>query len=286
MLNLQSTTISTIEDCWMVFFFLIRTTDSDCFLPDELQVISLVFPSFTPADCAPLLQPWGIIVAPVWDKKDFSQIESFLRCYLLLVVEHLFANSWQFGTRHSFLSQPLSCWWCWCEVSSSGAGLARRGPSHSADGNFSVMNDFVRIELTRVTELIESSGGLTGRLNIGLRDWTSNALTVNWLCHHFFFMHTPSSLRVSSSPGSVFYGLETALRLQLQNVVSNFYILRWDDPGEQGKEPNRYHHETSTVKSVYLYHDTFHIEQVKTTLFIYRDQTFLHGKPNYFYNFW
>lgn len=96
-------------------------------------------------------------------------------------------------------SQPLSrCWW-WCEVSSSGAGLASRGPSRGEDGNFCVMNDFARIELTRVTELIESLGGLTGRLNIGPSDWALNALTINWLCRHFFLQIPNSPLTPGSS---------------------------------------------------------------------------------------
>lgn len=70
------------------------STNSGCFLPDGLQVICLVLTAsslwFTPADRAPVVQPWGIIVPPARDEKDFFQIESFLQRYLLLVLEHLF----------------------------------------------------------------------------------------------------------------------------------------------------------------------------------------------------
>lgn len=73
------------------------TTDSSCFLPNRLQVIGLVFqttsPWFTPADGAPVAQPRGKIVPAVWDEKDFFQIESFLQCYLLLVLFGAFVCS-------------------------------------------------------------------------------------------------------------------------------------------------------------------------------------------------
>lgn len=134
---------------------------------------------FTPADRAHILQPSGIIGPPVRNKMDLIQIQDFLQCYVLSLLENLFVTSWQFGMRHSFLSQPPSRWWCRCEVSSSGAGLASRGRSRGADGNFSVMDDFALIELARVTELIESLGGLTGRLNVGLGEWTLNELTLS-----------------------------------------------------------------------------------------------------------
>lgn len=87
---------------------------------------------FTPADRAGASQPCGIKWIFFFPVRRFPSVLSAVR------LKHLFVNSWQFGMRHSFLSQPLSCWWCGCEVSSSGAGLASLGRSHSKDGNFSV----------------------------------------------------------------------------------------------------------------------------------------------------
>lgn len=156
------------------------TTDSSCFLPNGLQVIGLVFqttsPRFTPADGAPVAQPRGIIVPAVWDEKDFFQIESFLQCYLLLVLFGAFVCSslgWDTASFHSLRAADdvgvkchraglvlartdVSVWWMIpCEQSSH------------------VWRHWLR-----------ASGGLTGRLNIGLWDWTLNALTINWLCRY------------------------------------------------------------------------------------------------------
>lgn len=85
----------------------------------------------------------------------------------------------QSGMRDGFLSQPPSCWWGWCEVSSSGAGLAR-------------MEFLAWWMILRVLSSHVWRGWLRARADwrldwiLGLWDRTLNALTINRLCHHFF----------------------------------------------------------------------------------------------------
>lgn len=136
---------------------------------------------FTPADRAGASQPCGITVLPVWDKMDFffpvRRFPSVLSAVRFEVFVCEFLAVWD-ETQLPFAASELLMMWVWSIIKWSWFGKPR--PITQQGWKFQcVMNDFALIELARVSELTESWGGLMGRLNTRLWEWTSNALTLS-----------------------------------------------------------------------------------------------------------